>query len=1048
MLLDKISEETISSLCDKSKDQLDFPSEKYNLFFQYDTASGTMVYLASRKDLYDDSIPLGYYFTIGADLTIHRGSDFPWLPLLLYLREYEKTLPEDRQKELYGEAYYTLGAVAGLSGRELAERETARRSFLTFLDHLRSKGLLTEQGAEKGALTALLEWTDFSDKNKSLELRMKLGQKNGKLYYVQNATAFCQALKTGGELSIRPNFSVHLSPDTFEESWQPLMEHFLNHVHTSSSSGRSGFFMVSRDHIPAFFSLLSKIDQGSALYTGQNPWTITEASDPASVSMDSAGTLMLNPAVPGKKEQSIFVISEKQMVMLYPGRCSAELYHFDDPVSGELYQYFAGRPRKEVGYVTDLFLQNILPVSSGIIRKSDKNIFHITVHVSLEGESLLFQTEYWIGEEKKHPSFFEGKPMEQALMRSCASILQSLHGVENGKVSTSDDVLFFLQSDLTPLRQVASVYLDERLKRLNIRQSPSVQIRASRVRGWLNLSFHSVEYSEKELEEIYAAYRKKKRFFLLKDNLILLDPEMMAPVENIIEETDAEKSLAKVRLPFYHIMLLEGYREDGADIAMDSEIVEAISDVVNYKTLPLSLDSPLEDALRPYQADGIRWMKKLLKYGFSGILADDMGLGKTLEALAFLASSDFDKPVLIVCPKSLVYNWRNEIQKWLGSIQVVIITGTKSNRLELIQSIPEKGRILYITGYDSLRADIDAYQKKSFFMVLADEAQNIKNASTQKARAVRKIGSDMRLALTGTPVENSLTDLWSIFDFLMPGYLGTEAHFRKEYESESSPKDARVILARKVAPFLLRRSKEDVLDSLPGKEVILITVSMTDQQRRLYEAYLYKARQMAQTEKGVSIFAALTRLRQICVDPSVFLEDYGEISAKLSVALDQVISSIEGGHRVLVFSSFTRVLEHFRYYLEEKEIRSYYISGDTPGSMRVEMAEKFNNEDRVKVMLISIKSGGTGLNLVGADIVIHLDPWWNFAVEEQATDRAYRIGQTKPITVYKLIAHDSIEEKVIALQEQKRQASSDVVQTSLKGIDSFSTEDIQYILHP
>ena len=1047
MLLDKIDEKSISELCDEHSDQTEFQPEKYDIFFQYDTAGGAMIYLAVLKNLADSTLPLGYYFSIGADLTVYFEDEFPWLPLLTYLRTYERELSEERQKELYGEAFYTLGAVAGMSAKELAERETARLSFLSFLDRLEGKGLLNAEAQKEKAFRLQFELMELPDKTKPIAFRLKIGQSGGKLYYVQNAQKFCQALKTGCELSVRKNLSVYLSPDAFEEPWRPVMNHFLDYLHPSKAAGCSQYFLVSRDQIPAFISLLPDDAAGDVVVSDQGPWTITEEKTPASVSLDAEGSLLLTPSISVRKEKQEYVISDRWMVLFYLEKRRIVLYHFDTSVNAELFSYFTGRTRKEIAYVSDLIAKRILPVSTGIIRKSKgDHAFRISVYISLEGNALLFRTEYLVGDESKELSYFEGKTIEQAFIRSYASVIQSLHGVTNGKVEESDDILFFLQSDLEPLRQVASVYLDEKLKRLKVRKAPSVQIRAARVKGWLNLSFHSDEFSAEELEKIYAAYRRKKTYFLLKDNLILLEPEKMAPVEEIIEEAGAEKSLSEVVLPFYHVMKLEGYKEAGADISMDRWVKDAVTEVVDYKNEALSLSESLEKTLRPYQADGVRWMRKLSKYGFSGILADDMGLGKTLEVLTFLASSGFEKPVLIVCPKSLVYNWRNEIMKWLGDIPVVIVAGTKSARLDLIRSIPEKGRVLYITGYDSLRTDIDSYEEKPFSLVLADEAQNVKNASTQKAKALRKIKSDMRLALTGTPVENSLTDLWSIFDFLMPGYLGTEADFRKKYEAEDNQAVARVVLARKVSPFLLRRSKEEVLDSLPGKEVILVTVSMADEQRRLYEAYLYKARELASKEKGVSVLAALTRLRQICVDPSVFLEDYEETSAKLSVALEQVKDGIGGGHRILVFSAFTRVLEHFRYYLEENDIRSYYISGETPGSLRVEMAEKFNTESRVKVMLISVKAGGTGLNLVGADTVIHLDPWWNFAVEEQATDRAYRIGQTKPVTVYKLIAHDSIEEKVIALQEKKRQASKDVVQTSMDGIDTFSSEDIRYIL--
>ena len=1042
MLLDKIDEKTLDSLRSRAGKQPEFQPDRYSLFFQYNTAAGALIYLAVRKDPTEDGIPLGYCFSIGADLTVQPGRDFPWFPLFLYLREKELQIPEERQKEIYGEAYFALGAVAGLSRKELADREAARRAFLSFLGNIRGRGMLHEGVANAQTITLLFEIMEQPGPNRPLSLRIKLGQTGGRQYYVQNARSFCQALKTGSDYAIRPRLSVRLAPDAFEEAWRPLMGRFSELVHPSTATGNQACFLVSRDHIPAFLSLLP----GDAGIDPIPSWSIRSEKTPASVSLDAAGTLTLSPKPPSEKDKTVCFISGRQMALLWQDSRSIVLYPFEDGLTAELYDYFRGRSGKEARYVSDLLIQHVLPASSGLLRKPSENVFRIQIHISLEGEALVFRTETWMDGEKRDASYFQGKPFEQALIHSCETVLQSLHGRMNGVVAEPEDVLFFLRSDLEPLRQVATVYVDERLKRLNIRHAPDVRIQASQSRGWLSLTFHSKDYTSEELEEIYAAYRRKKNFFLLKDNLILLEPEKMAPIEEVIEESGVEKHLSDVHLPFYHVMGLEAVQESGVEVSADKYVREALCGIGGYKSMPLTLGQRLQEALRPYQADGVRWMKALSRYGFSGILADDMGLGKTLQVLAFLASEDHQKPVLIVCPKSLVYNWRNEIRKWLGDVPVMVIAGKKSDRLGLIQTIPEQGRVFCIAGYDSLRLDVSAYQGKSFFLTVVDEAQNIKNASTQKAKAIRKITSQMRMALTGTPVENSLTDLWSICDFLMPGYLGSEADFRKKYESEDSPPDARAMLARKIKPFLLRRRKEEVLDSLPEKEVVQMTVSMTDHQREIYEAYLYKAREQARTEKGVSLFSALTRLRQICVDPSVFLEDEQEMPAKLSVALDLVVSSIGGGHQVLVFSSFTRVLEHFRYYLEDQDIRSYYISGDTPGAMRVEMAEKFNRGNRIRVMLVSIKAGGTGLNLIGADIVIHLDPWWNFAVEEQATDRAHRIGQTKPVTVYKLIAHDSIEEKVVSLQEEKRQTSNEVVQTGLDGSDSLSAEDIQFIL--
>jgi SNF2 family DNA or RNA helicase len=459
--------------------------------------------------------------------------------------------------------------------------------------------------------------------------------------------------------------------------------------------------------------------------------------------------------------------------------------------------------------------------------------------------------------------------------------------------------------------------------------------------------------------------------------------------------------------------------------------------------VPTSLDPILKD----YQKLGFKWMKTLAYYGFGGILADDMGLGKTIQSIAFIVSvlptvRKEKLPVLIVCPSSLTYNWLNEFRKFAPSLNVVVIDGTKVERTKLLKGITNND--VLITSYPLLRRDINWFTKQFFHTVFFDEAQAFKNPLTQTARAVKKIQADHRFALTGTPVENSLEELWSIFHVVFPEL------FRglKEYSQLS-----RANIARRIRPFLLRRLKEDVLSELPEKIESLETVELLPEQKKLYAAYLAKLRHdtLKQLDKDtirknrIKILAGLTRLRQICCHPSLFVDGYKGNSAKFTQLLQIIEESKLSGRRVLIFSQFTKMLEIIGRALTTKGLGFFYLDGQTPADERLEICQRFNRGER-DLFLISLKAGGTGLNLMSADTVILYDTWWNPAVEEQAADRAHRIGQKNVVQVIKLVARGTIEEKMNELQDKKRHLIEEIIDSDEKIMSALTEEDIREIL--
>ena len=420
-----------------------------------------------------------------------------------------------------------------------------------------------------------------------------------------------------------------------------------------------------------------------------------------------------------------------------------------------------------------------------------------------------------------------------------------------------------------------------------------------------------------------------------------------------------------------------------------------------------------------------------------GILADDMGLGKTIQIIALLKSDRSRKPSLVVCPKSLVFNWISEFTRFDGSTRVTAIYGPDSRRSELIASIQGNEKAVYITSYDSLRNDISKYSLEFNYIVL-DEAQYIKNVHALKTKSVKELKASHRFALTGTPIENSVVDLWSIFDFVMPGYFEELSRFR---EAETA------VIARKAAPFILRRVKEDVLEDLPAKYERILSADMTEGQRKLYDAMRQEARKALEAGgKAFDMLPYLTRLRQVCVDPGMFVEDYRGGSGKLEMLSALIPEYLEAHHRILIFSQFVKALESVRNVLEKQGISTSFLSGATPAKERVEMMDAFNNGSGTDVFLISLKAGGTGLNLTGADTVIHLDPWWNVAAENQASDRTHRIGQTRNVEVIRLIAGESIEQRVVELQDLKKEVIRQVISDDDGSVTSASLEDIAFVL--
>lgn len=622
-------------------------------------------------------------------------------------------------------------------------------------------------------------------------------------------------------------------------------------------------------------------------------------------------------------------------------------------------------------------------------------------------------------------------------------------------IMTGDDAVYdFLMEGFEKFQALGDVYVTDRLRDMRLRPSrPTVGISVSD--GTLRLDFDTGGFPPEELEALYQSLLKRKRYYRLSDGRYLpLDGsscETLAEMAHILQISPGELKKGQVKLPPFRALYLNSLLSGQEDIQIrrDQWFRELVRD---FKAVPeggYPLPEELGDILRPYQKEGFQWLKTLEHYGFGGILADEMGLGKTLQMIAFLASlGRTDAPSLIVCPASLILNWADELDKFAPGLTYTLIMGNAKERAAQIASDGE--RDIWITSYELLRQDIEQYAPLHFTCCVLDEAQHIKNQSTLASKAVKQINCRQRFVLTGTPIENRLSELWNLFDFLMPGYLFSHASFVQKLEKpavKSKDEEAMDQLRRLVRPFLLRRMKKDVLKELPPKIEHIRRISLSEEERKVYCASSAAVRQLLDDgDSGkIAILAALTELRQICCAPDLRFENYTGPSSKLEACIELCAGMVENGHQILLFSQFTSMLDRLRTRLDDLNISHFTLQGSTPKAERAQLVKSFN-AGGASVFLISLKAGGTGLNLTAADVVIHYDPWWNPAAQEQATDRAHRIGQRASVQVYKLIAKDTIEEKIMTLQSKKAGLMDMVTDGTGSGILDMSKEELLALL--
>lgn len=623
-------------------------------------------------------------------------------------------------------------------------------------------------------------------------------------------------------------------------------------------------------------------------------------------------------------------------------------------------------------------------------------------------------------------------------------------------VILSDEALFnLLDHGIDEFNRLGKVYASSKFKRLSVFKKPNMGIGISVQSDSLlklNLDLDGIDYQE--ITEIMKSYKFKKQYHRLKSGeFLLINDEDFKLIEELTSKSTKElKALVEgnLQIPAYRGLYIDSLLKDSSRV--DYNVHDSFKNLLtNYnKTVEVPLSDSFNGELRNYQKEGYDWLVHLDHNHFGGVLADDMGLGKTIQMIAFILSKK--QKVLIVTPASLVYNWQNEFKRFSTGLNVVCIAGNLKERKELINQEAD----VYITSYDLLKRDITLYENITFDTEVIDEAQYIKNASSLQAKAVKAIHAKNRFALSGTPIENRLSELWSIFDYLMPGLLYDYKTFKDTFEKRIVKEEDQAVLKalhKRIHPFILRRKKEDVLKDLPDKLQEVVYSNMGINQQKVYKDFTTKLQfdLMASSDQDfnkskIQVLAALTRLRQLCCDPNLCIENYIGESCKLDTCIELIQSGIEGNHKILLFSQFTSMLSIIENRLIELNIPYYKITGETPKTQRIQYVDSFNSGN-VPVFLISLKAGGTGLNLTSADIVIHYDPWWNEAAMNQATDRAHRIGQQNIVTEYKLICKDTIEEQILKLQGAKSELAKSILEGGSIQIHNLTKQDILEIIN-
>ncbi len=897
----------------------------------------------------------------------------------------------------------------------------------------------------------------------------------GRQYIVKDISRFAEAVINGETVSYGKDFSFFHHPSAFTPAGKEVLRFLLAEV-----SAYQGARPPEGRELPltagGFERLLTLL--GDAPFTvrvgGDSRAAVLQKGDPAvsitAEKLDGGVRFLTSPAVPIPGAARLYCLVGDTL-----HRCSAD---FASRAQDWLITAHHERDGITVAY-EDLsaFCSQVLPAVREVMPINGEELLaeympltpepKIYLHCPEEG-TVTAKVDFCYP-DKTVPLFTDIKKNERRDARLERAVRVEIERYFTGFLPETGEVVFhgdedtvytFLVEGLPALEALATVLASDDFRRLRPAPPPEVGV-GVRVEGnLLQMDLDLDGWDKDELAALLARFREQKTFTRLKSGAyISLEDETVKGLALLADElglTPAELKSGKISLPRYRALQLQSLLQSRSAIQFrqDKVFLSLTQTLRDAAKAPAAIPPSLEDILRPYQKEGFRWLKTLTAAGFGGILADDMGLGKTLQIISLLLDDTSGLPSLVVCPTSLVLNWENEIKKFAPSLTALAVSGNAATR-ELLLSRAADYRVV-ITSYDMLKRDILLYENLSFRYHILDEAQYIKNQNTQNAKAVKAVRSQQRFALTGTPIENRLSELWSIFDFLMPGFLYTYNRFKSRFELPAVRDGNRAVLKRLaaiVSPFLMRRLKADVLTELPPKTEHVLVAQMQEEQQKLYTACAAQIKTRIGEELAagtfekskMSVLTLLMRLRQLCCDPALCTDPYTGGSCKREACMELLTQAKAAGHRVLLFSQFTSMLDLLETDLKAAGFSYMVLKGSTPAAQRARMVNDFN-AGKGDVFLISLKAGGTGLNLTGADTVIHYDPWWNVAAEQQATDRAHRIGQRNPVQVVRLVAKDSIEEKILCLQQEKRYLAEAVLSEGVSSLSALSAEELLGLL--
>lgn len=679
-----------------------------------------------------------------------------------------------------------------------------------------------------------------------------------------------------------------------------------------------------------------------------------------------------------------------------------------------------------------------------------------TLYLQYKEDMIIGDLTYHYGEYAIHPFQEATNTNDVIIVRDSEKEKQIMNLIEqsnfhyNGKelyinMTNDEEVYEFLYTILPILDEYVELYLTSQIQQFIVETEPvpSTTVHVEQESNLLEIGFDISGIKEDEVDAVLQAVIEKQRFYKLDSGAIMsLEGESFHKMSEMFQDLQIKGSEMKngaVQVPVYRGLEIDEMIDTKK---YDDSFRKLLHTLQHPEEQIFELPENLQADLRTYQEVGFQWLKSLSQYQLGGILADDMGLGKTVQTIAYVLSEPSHYPHLIVVPSSVIYNWRNELHKFAPDLDAVVISGTPAERAEIIEEAHDKQ--VWITSYGTMRQDVGLYEEVQFQTLILDEAQFIKNYQTKTSQAIRELKATRCFALSGTPIENSVDELWAIFQVVLPGLMPSQRDFRKMKPEK---------MASLTRPFILRRLKEDVLQELPEKIETVHHSELTKEQKDLYVGYLQELQQVTSDsiaqnhfqQNRMKILAGLTRLRQLCCHPSLFIENYEGRSGKLDELMQQVETMIESGQRMLIFSQFTSMHDLIIKELEKRNLDYFYLQGQTPSKDRVEMSEAFNEGEK-NIFLISLRAGGTGLNLTGADTVLLFDLWWNPAVEDQAAGRAHRFGQKNVVQVIRFITEGTIEEKIYDLQQKKRELIDQVVQPGETMLSSLTEDDVKELL--